>query len=127
MIAKEWRDARWKLLVGAVLVLAMGALIPVDTLSPSSYALFGEPNNVVAPSPEEDAEYLRYLLWGQWFTEASGNLILMMVAAVLGAGLVSEETKHHPLASEQADQSRTRAAHQIYGQRWRSSRHHAAR
>lgn len=92
MVAKEWRDARWKLLIGAVLVLAMGALIPVDTLFPSSYSLFGEPNNVVAPSPEEDAGYLRYLLWSQWFTEASGNLILTLVAAVLGAGLVSEET-----------------------------------
>jgi ABC-2 type transport system permease protein len=91
MIAKEWRDARWKLVIGTVLVLVMGVLIPLDTLFPHSYSLFGEPGNVVAPSPTEDAGYLKYLLWSQWFTEASGNLILMLLAAVLGAGLISDE------------------------------------
>ncbi len=91
MIAKEWRDARWKLAIGAVLVLVMGLLIPLDTLFPHSYSLFGGPGNVVAPSPKEDAGYLEYLLWSQWFTEASGNMVLMLLATVLGAGLISDE------------------------------------
>ena len=91
MMAKEWRDARWEVAVGAVLVLAMAVLIPLDTLLPHSYSLFGEPDNVLAPPPTEDAGYLRYLLWSQWFTEASGNLVLMLPAAVLGAGLISDE------------------------------------
>ena len=91
MVAKEWRDARWKLVTGAVLVLAMGAMIPPDTLFPHSYSLFGGPDNVVAPLPTENAGYLEYLLWSQWFTEASGNLVLMLVATVLGAGLISDE------------------------------------
>jgi ABC-type transport system involved in multi-copper enzyme maturation permease subunit len=91
MIAKEWRDARWKLAIGAMLVVAMAVLIPLDTLFPHSYSLFGEPGNVVAPSPTENTGYLRYLLWSQWFTEASGNLVLMLLAAVLGAGLISDE------------------------------------
>ena len=92
MITKEWRDARWKLLVGAVLALVVGVMIPVDTLFPTSYSLFGEPDNVIAPSPKEDAGYLQYLLWSQWFSEASGNPVLMLITAVLGAGLVSGET-----------------------------------
>ena len=91
MISKEWQDARWKLAIGAVLVLAMGVLIPLDTLFPHPYSLFGEPDNVVAPPATEDAGYLEYLLWSQWFTEASGNLVLMLLAAVLGAGLISDE------------------------------------
>lgn len=97
MISKEWQDARWKLAVGAVLVLAMGVMIPLDTLFPHAYSLFGEPANVVAPSPREDAGYLRYLLWSQWFTEASGNLILMLVAAIVGAGLISDESNRGTL------------------------------
>lgn len=91
MIAKEWLDARWKLAIGTVLVLALGVLIPLDTLFPHSYSLFGEPDNVIAPSPTENAGYLRYLLWSQWFTEASGNPVLMLLATVLGAGLISDE------------------------------------
>ena len=67
-------------------------MIPLDTLFPHTYSLFGEPDNVIAPSPKEDAGYLRYLLWTQWFSEASGNPILMLIAAVLGAGLISGET-----------------------------------
>lgn len=97
MIAKEWQDARWKLAVGALLVLGMGVMIPLDTLFPHAYSLFGEPVNVVAPSPAEDAGYLRYLLWSQWFTEASGNLVLMLVAAILGAGLISDEVNRGTL------------------------------
>lgn len=93
MVAKEWRDARWKLLAGAVVVLVIGAMIPLDTLFPRSYSLFGEPDNIIAPSPKEDAEYLQYLLWSQWFSEASGNPVLMLMAAVLGAGLISGETR----------------------------------
>lgn len=92
MISKEWRDARWKLLAGTVLVIVIGVMIPLDTLFPTSYSLFGEPENVIAPSPKEDAQYLRYLLWSQWFSEASGNPILMLTAAILGAGLISGET-----------------------------------
>ena len=92
MIAKEWWDARWKLIVGAALVLVVGVMIPLDTLLPNPYSLFGEPENVMAPSPREDAQYLEYLLWSQWFSEASGNPILMLIAAVLGAGLISGET-----------------------------------
>lgn len=91
MVAKELRDVRWKFVIGTVLVLVIGVLIPVDTLSPHSYSLFGEPGNVIAPSPTEDAGYLRYLLWSQWFTEGSGNLFLMLLATVLGAGLISDE------------------------------------
>lgn len=91
MVAKEWRDARWKLVIGTVLVLAMGGLIPLDTLFPHSYSLFGEPGNVVAPSPPENAGYLKSLLWSQWFTEASGNLILILLSPVLGASLISDE------------------------------------
>jgi hypothetical protein len=49
MAAKEWRDARWKLLAGAVVVLVIGAMIPLDTLFPRSYSLFGEPDNIIAP------------------------------------------------------------------------------
>jgi ABC-type transport system involved in multi-copper enzyme maturation permease subunit len=97
MIAKEWRDARCKFLIGTVLVLAMGVMIPLDTLFPHAYSLFGEPANVVAPSPREDAENLRYLLWSQWFTDASGNLILMLVTAIIGAGLISEESNRGTL------------------------------
>lgn len=92
MLAKEWRDARWKLLVGAVLALAIGVMIPLDTLFPTSYSLFGEPADVIAPSPQEDAGHLQYLLWSQWFSEASGNPVLMLIAAGLGAGLISGET-----------------------------------
>lgn len=97
MISKEWQDARWKLAIGAVLVLAMGVMIPLDTLFPHAYSLFGEPANIVAPSPREDAGYLRYLLWSQWFTEGSGNLVLMAVATILGAGLISEEANRGTL------------------------------
>ncbi len=97
MIAKEWRDARWKFAIATALVLAIGVMIPIDTLFPHAYSLFGEPANVVAPSPREDAGYLRYLLWSQWFTEASGNLILMLMAAILGAGLISDETNRGTL------------------------------
>jgi ABC-type transport system involved in multi-copper enzyme maturation permease subunit len=93
LISKEWRDVRWKLLTGALLVLAIGVMIPLDTLHPTSYSLFGEPGNVVAPSPGEDAGYLRYLLWSQWFSEASGNPILMVIATLLGAALISDETR----------------------------------
>ncbi len=92
MVVKEWRDARWKFLVGSVLVLVVGVMIPLDTLVPNPYSLFGAPENVIAPSPREDARYLEYLLWSQWFGEASGNPILMLIAAVLGAGLISGET-----------------------------------
>ena len=97
MIAKEWRDARWKLIVATVLVLAMGVMIPLDTLFPHAYSLFGEPSNTVAPSPRDAAGYLGYLLWSQWFTEASGNLVLMLVAAILGAGLISDESNRGTL------------------------------
>ncbi len=97
MIAKEWRDARWKFAIGAVLVLAIAVMIPLDTLFPHAYSLFGEPDGVVAPSPREDAGYLGYLLWSQWFTEASGNLILMLIAAILGAGLISDEVNRDTL------------------------------
>ena len=97
MIAKEWRDARWKFAIGTVLALTIGMMIPLDTLYPHAYSVFGEPANVVAPSPREDAGYLRYLLWSQWFTEASGNLILMLMAAILGAGLISDETNRGTL------------------------------
>ncbi len=75
----------------------MGVMIPLDTLFPHAYSLFGEPANVVAPSPREDAGYLEYLLWSQWFTEASGNLILMLAATILGAGLVSDEANRGTL------------------------------
>jgi ABC-type transport system involved in multi-copper enzyme maturation permease subunit len=71
--------------------LAMAVLIPLNTLFPHSYWLFGEPDNVVAPSPPENAGYLRHRLRSQWFTGASGDLVLMLLATVLGAGLISEE------------------------------------
>jgi hypothetical protein len=59
MIAKEWRDARWKFIVGAVLVLVVGVMIPFDTLLPNPYSLFGEPENVIRHHLEKMPSTLR--------------------------------------------------------------------
>src|SRR3712207_6603095 len=127
MVAKEWRDARWEVIVGAGLVLVVGVMIPFDTLLPNPYSLFGEPENVIAPSPREDAQYLAFLLWSQWFSEASGNPFLMLMAAILGAGLISGETsrgtiRYHLLPSQHAGQPGAHAADQVCVRRRRAVR-----
>lgn len=87
MFLKEWRDARWKLFVGAVLVLATGLTIPFGVGPIAWSAPAGVPSFPMMSTREG-----QFLVWSEWFGTGLGNPILFFLAVVLGAGLISGET-----------------------------------
>ncbi|CAA9410381.1 MAG: hypothetical protein AVDCRST_MAG22-1824 [uncultured Rubrobacteraceae bacterium] len=105
MIAKEWRDARWKFAVATILVLLLSTYL---TPYPEIVAMAEETRNSIAQEMERrdasqrrepplpppaayDAEQLALNeLWG--FYNMGGLLTLGPLALVLGATLVAGET-----------------------------------
>jgi ABC-type transport system involved in multi-copper enzyme maturation permease subunit len=95
MVAKEWRDARWKLVVGTLLFLAL----VTSNLAPYKDAMMSlepPPPAVVqdiAPSPFE-AKISGPAEWSVthiWFSYNTGKSILALIAVVLAVGFVSGE------------------------------------
>lgn len=87
MFVKELRETRWKFVIGAVLVLATGLMIPFG-VGPIAWR-----TPVGIPSfPMMSTEVGRWLVWSEWFGTGLGNPILFFLAVVLGAGLVSGES-----------------------------------
>lgn len=78
MIAKEWRDARWKFLVAAVLVLVM-----TPNLTPYGELVKYTPGTGV---PAARATYELFIFYG-----AGGYGALIPLAALLGVALISGE------------------------------------
>ena len=87
MIAKEWRNARWKFFVGTLLALAAGAVTPFG-VGPIAWEGIGVP-----PFPMLSTEEGRYLVWWEWFGTGLGNPILFFLAVVLGADVISGEVR----------------------------------
>ncbi len=91
MFAKEWRDAGWKFAIGAFLFLLLVAtnLPPYDDVVGN---LVGEhppkPEDLRRTNPEEIALYVTDMMYG---TYEVGRLLLALLAAGLGVGLISDE------------------------------------
>lgn len=91
MIAKEWRDARWKVAVGAFLFLALAA-----TNLLSYEQLVGNIVGEQPPDPEDlrrvdlrDVDvFVTDMLYG---TFEAGRLLVALLAAALGVSLLSDE------------------------------------
>lgn len=80
MVAKEWRDARWKFVAAAVLVLLAILVSPI----PTPY------KEIAANAPGQVAAYAVTEMWGTY--TAGGLLVLLPLAALLGVALVSGES-----------------------------------
>lgn len=80
MIAKEWRDAGWKIGIVAALVLFAALVSPVPTPYEeiSSYA------------PSRVDQFATIEMWGTY--SAGGFIVLLPLAAVLGVALISGES-----------------------------------
>lgn len=78
MIAKEWREARWKFLIAAALVLVLTL-----NLTPYEELVKYVPDTSV---PAARATYELFLFYG-----AGGYVVLIPLAALLGVALISGE------------------------------------
>ncbi len=91
MIAKEWRDARWKFAVGALLFLALVAtnLLPYQDFIGNIVGEHPpEPADMQRTNPREISLFVTDMLYG---TYEVGRLLLALLAAALGVGLISDE------------------------------------
>lgn len=118
MIAKEWRDARWKFAVAAVVVVLVASLAPILTpyqeivrlAKHSSYSIneisIGEnasanrsgdartqkvpkPPDNVQQAPKDPVEMAAQEMWALY--GVGGSVVLLPLAVLLGAPLVSGE------------------------------------
>ena len=80
MIAKEWRDARWKLAAATVLVLLAVLASPI----PTPY------KEIASYSPGQVTQFAATEMWGTY--SAGGLFVLLPLAALLGVALVSGES-----------------------------------
>ena len=80
MIAKEWRDARWKFAVATALVLLAVVVSPIPTP-------YGEILSYTGPGQVD--EFAAAEMWGTF--GVGGLLVLAALAAFLGVALISGE------------------------------------
>jgi ABC-2 type transport system permease protein len=92
MITKEVVEARWKLLAGGGLSVLF-AIVVVATFE-LTRTMMGNPNltNLPGVTPGGIAILSNFdtYIWSQWFAR-DGQLVLLIVAAMLGAGYVAGE------------------------------------
>src|SRR5690349_5985439 len=93
MIAKEFVEARWKLLIGAVLAAASGLLaVYLYTLVRNMIAGL-DLQQVPTPFRAQISTSLgsfESFAWSQWF-QGDGREVLAILAAFLGGGLIAGE------------------------------------
>ena len=98
MIAKEWRDARWKFVVGAFLFLALAAtnLLSYEQLVGN---MLGEQPPDLGDVRDVDLRsigvFVNDMLHG---TFEAGRLIMALLAAALGVNLMSDESARGTLS-----------------------------
>lgn len=93
MIAKEWRDVRWKFAVGVLLFLAL----VVTNIQPYETVEDGFANaGLIDDGPKErrytQEEVVNAAIDGMFITYDAGKGILAPLAAILGVGLISSES-----------------------------------
>ncbi|HUS17583.1 MAG TPA: ABC transporter permease subunit, partial [Chloroflexia bacterium] len=93
MATKEWLDARWKAVGGAVIAIAAAVLMVL--LYDFLQGTLAQLNTANIPQSARDQlagslGSFDVYIWGQWFAK-NGQLILAALAAFLGGGLIAGE------------------------------------
>ena len=93
LLRKEWREARWRLVVATVLLAATGASLgPLFDVLGDYMGLLGQlrlPGWIMDTMAHQMANYLVYL-WSNWYGKNLLQLVAIL-AAIYGAGLVAGE------------------------------------
>ena len=94
LLRKEWREARWRLVIAVLLLAGTGASLgPLFDVLGDYMGLLGQlqlPGWIMDTMAHQMANYLVYL-WSNWYGKNLLQLVAIL-AAIYGAGLIAGET-----------------------------------